>query len=351
MFGTGKRAFRKRKWYNVLMSAAGTHKNKHKKILDVSHSGRLRPHKHTSYVGLAVVLALAFMPLLLVSKTAVADNQSFVPRTEQVTAVVAAPVPTSAPTIANLSTGQIFSGTSSITIQGRCVTGTIVEIFKNQVMGGAQVCSRGAYSIAVDLFNGNNSIIARAYNADGIPGPDSPTITVELTPPGATQSGTLSGQAFANQVFIAAEISNNHRSDVSSIIRWPLVVHGGIAPYTVTISWGDGTTDTVAQSEAGQFTVNHDYGKAAGKNGSLPVTVKATDIIGDSASLHLVAVFDSPAQASGVLKFFGLAFDSPAALRLGWILLVAALLVVAGFWVGERRELHHLHLQTRPATH
>ncbi len=39
------------------------------KLLDKRHTGKIRPHKHTSYGSLMIVLFLAFLPLLSVSHT------------------------------------------------------------------------------------------------------------------------------------------------------------------------------------------------------------------------------------------------------------------------------------------
>src|ERR1041385_9148280 len=80
--------------------------------------------------------------------------------------------PTQAPTISVPKNGQTFSSIP-ITVSGLCQSGLLVEIFKNDVFSGSAQCRNGSFSLLVDLFNGQNDLIARVYDALNQASPDS----------------------------------------------------------------------------------------------------------------------------------------------------------------------------------
>jgi hypothetical protein len=84
--------------------------------------------------------------------------------------------PTKAATIGVPGNGQHF-GSLPITVSGSCQTGVLVEIFDNNVFVGSVLCRGGSYSLQIDLFDGQNDLVARVYDALNQQGPDSATVT------------------------------------------------------------------------------------------------------------------------------------------------------------------------------
>ncbi len=165
-------------------------KTGHTKLLTKHHTGKIRPHKHTSYGGLALILLLTFVPLMSASRSVSAAATDPVTGTYGTYAVVPGPIPKVAPSITNLANGRTFAASDSVPIKGSCPGNTLVKIFKNEVLAGAALCQNGAYQLSNDLFVGNNSLIARAYNANDVVSPDSTPVSVQLLLPGSKLNGT-----------------------------------------------------------------------------------------------------------------------------------------------------------------
>ncbi len=83
--------------------------------------------------------------------------------------------PSQAPTISVPTNGQRFSNTP-ITVSGICTKGLLVEIFNNGVFAGSVFCNNGSFSLQIDLFDGQNDLIARVYDALNQASPDSTTV-------------------------------------------------------------------------------------------------------------------------------------------------------------------------------
>lgn len=240
------------------------------KLLTHHHTGKLRPHAHTSYGSLALLIIMTLVPVFSASHAVVsADATDPVNGAFGGYAVVAAPVPKVAPTIANIPSGRTVTTNDPLPIKGSCPGGTLVKVYKNEVLAGAALCQGGGYQVSIDLFVGNNSLIARAYNANDVVSPDSNVVSVQLVLPGGTTKGTdqLNVQgAPAGQFYATSQVS--HRgANVGETMTWPITLSGGQAPYAVSISWGDGKTDLMSRGTAGQFDLSHAYDKPAGEIG------------------------------------------------------------------------------------
>lgn len=224
-----------------------------------------------------------------------------------------------------------------MTVSGSCPAKTLVEVFKNQVMTGATVCQNGNYSVQIDLFAGGNSLIARAYNANSIPGPDSLPVSVLSEPPGVGLAATAALNANgipANALYLTAQ-EFYRGSAAGQSTSWPMTISGGQAPYALSIGWGDGKTDLISRATPGQFTPSHTYAHAP-SSGYDTIVVQATDQNGQTAYLQLVALISG--KASGVTKVVGSGYSSSTLLRLAWQLLLLAIVLVIAFWLGEKRE-------------
>lgn len=321
-------------------------KNDHKKIIHKKHTGKLRPHKHTSYGSLAIIVALAFVPLLLVSRPVFASDGN------RTYAVVPGAVPKTPAVITAPSSGKVVTTSDPITVTGKCTSDNLIKIFKNEIMAGATLCQRGIFSLPIDLFAGNNTLIARTYNALDEPGPDSVPVTVSHVNPGTSLQGT--GQinsitAPTNQFFITTEVS--HRgANVGDPMTWPLTLTGGQAPYAVSVSWGDGKTELISRGAAGRFDISHTYKKAASYSGSYIIIIKATDQVGSDSYLQLSAIVSGDSKPAGIASALGGGSTGSPSIKLAWVGLGSAVVIVASFWIGERREAFVLsHKKTRTA--
>lgn len=289
------------------------------------------------------MLLLTLVPLVFASH-AVASAASF-PTPAPVSdsyasyAVVLGPTP-GKPTITNLINGASFTTAEPVQVQGHCNDGELVKVFKNEILAGAAYCAANSYRISIDLFIGTNSVIARAYNANDTVGPDSTTVGVQLQLPGTSLNGTgqLSSQdASAGQFYLTSGIT--HRGvAVGDTSSWTLVAAGGQAPYAVSVSWGDGKTDLYSRGEGGKFDIEHSYAKLT-STGSFTVVIKASDQSGNKSYLQLATLVSSDKKPAGVVGSIKSGYNGSTAVRIGWQLLGAAVLVVASFWFGERREL------------
>lgn len=311
---------------------------KRTKLLEHKHTGKLRAHKHTSYGALVLVLVMALLPLMVVSRSASADTTDPEHDAYGVYAVVPAKTP-DAPTISSPTSGSTFHGPDPVSVQGRCSADTLVQIYKNGVMAGAALCKSGAYQVAIDLFLGANSLTARAYNANNTPGPDSASVNVTLSALG-------SASAAQNQFYITAD-QLYRGAYTGQPLSWNLTIAGGEAPYALNISWGDGKTDLISRPVAGPLAISHTYDQPSSDRGSYNVTVKGSDQAGDSGFLQLVAIVsgDKKAVAFGSSTTGGSGTSTTITttiIKVAWQLMIVAVLVVASFWLGERHEFHLL---------
>ena len=313
-----------------------------KRRLDRSHTGKLRHHRHTSYVSLALILLLSVVPIFWATQ-AVASAASF-PTPPAVTdqygvyAVVPGATP-GTPSITSLANGASFNNAAPVQIRGRCNDGELIKVFKNEILAGAAYCSNGSYQISIDLFVGNNSLIARAYNANDAVGPDSNTVAVQLQLPGTNLNGInqLNSQgAPAGEFYVTSAVTHRGVAAGDTSV-WSLVMVGGQPPYAVSVSWGDGKTDLYSRGSAGQFDVQHTYAKAAA-SGNYTVIVKATDQAGNKTYLQLATLVKDSNKSGGVLNTIKGGYSGSTVIRMAWQMLAVLALVLAGFWLGERRE-------------
>jgi hypothetical protein len=319
-------------WYSKHM-----HHSKTKKILEHHHTGKVRHHRHTSYLSLALVLLLTCLPLFFASiSVSAASATDPVSGSYAVSGTIAAPAPQTAPTITTLTSGHIYTTADTVLISGSCPSGTIVKVFTNEVLVGAAVCTNGRYEVLISLFLGNNSVLARAYNANDVASPDSTPISVQLVLPGYTFNSTDLLNTFgapAGQFYLTGDLTHGGAS-VGQKMTWPLQAQGGQPPYALSISWGDGTTEVLNRGDAGAFEISHVYEKA----GDYRVIIKAVDQQGNKSYLQLVAQVHGDAAVVGAIGKAKNGYDKSFVLRLAWQLLLAAIIIFLSFWLGERRE-------------
>ena len=310
------------------------------KLLARHHTGKLRHHKHTSYGALAVILVLACLPLVAASRS-VAYAATSGGGGYQTYAVVAGPIPKTAPTINTPANGTHFTTADPVLVKGSCPNSTLVKIFKNGVLAGAGLCQGGAYQLQIDLFVGSNSLIAIAYNANDVASPESVPTSVQLILPGSDLNGSdqLNNQgAPAGQFYITSEVF--HRgSSVGDTTTWPLIIGGGQPPYAVSVSWGDGKTDLVSRGDANRFDISHVYSQPSGDHGGFTIVIKATDQAGTASYLQLVAIVSGQTKAAaGLVSGVTGGYGHSTIIRTAWQVMLVATIVVFSFWLGEKRE-------------
>ena len=193
---------------------------------------------------------------------------------------ISSPPPTVGATITIPRDGQSFT-TLPITVSGICPKDLLVKLFKNNVFAGSVECKNGSYSINIDLFSGQNELVARVYDSLDQAGPDSNKVTVSFSDnrPGA-----------ASRVFLTSTFAKKG-ANPGQTLTWPIIMSGGEGPYAISVDWGDGKKpDLISQQFAGTFNITHVYDSPGVYN----IIVKASDKNGGVAFLQLVGVANGP---------------------------------------------------------
>jgi hypothetical protein len=304
------------------------------KLSHHDHSGKLRPHEHTSYLPLGIILLVVGLGLIAYTSYA----QSPPPQYSSIglTGIVPADPPTVAATIEAPNQQQRF-GTSPVTVSGSCPADTLVEIFKNDIFAGSAPCtSAGTYSVEVDLLVGQNSLIARVYDALNQPGPDS-AATIVFYDALPSQADLLSPLDFSGTQLLLNTDAVFRGTFPEQELSIPLDILGGTPPYAVNIQWGDSTNKVVPRNDNVTFRTGHVYKKP----GTYQINLQATDAQDRFAFLSVAAIVNG--QPDIVAASTTNNIDSTTSrLLLLWPLYVGSFAVVISFWLGERREKHIL---------
>ncbi len=292
------------------------------------HTARMLPHEHTSYAALFFVLMLVGVGLIIYSSGTLAGSST---GSVSVTAIVPGPPITQPAVITNPVNGQHFTKIT-IPVEGTCPAGTVVKIFKNNVLAGTTFCqSTNLFSLQIDLFPGKNELVAHDYDAFGHVGPDSGSIFVYYDVP----AGAIAG-GVTNQFFIKTDVGIYRGIIAGQALTWPFEIVGGTGPYAISINWGDGKVSLLSQAEKGAFKAEHIY--ALG--GNYTVTVQGTDEDSNSAYLQVVAVVGG--AVGNVTATTKPTLFERGSLAVLWPLYALALFMVSSFWLGDRYEKEHL---------
>ena len=292
------------------------------------HSGVLRPHEHTSYLPLGLILlAVGF---ILLAYTASAASPPPEGGSIGLSGTMPAKPPTVAATIQQPTNGQRFSSTP-ITVVGTCPADTLVEIFKNDIFAGSTTCSPGgSYTLEIDLLIGQNTLVARVYDALNQAGPDSNTVTVfyDALP---AQAGALTPLDFGGDQLLLNTDAVFRGVFPEKEMSIPIDILGGTPPYAINVQWGDSTNKVIPRNDNLTFRANHIYKKP----GTYQVSIQATDAGGRVAFLTVASIVNG--QPDIVNSTTASAATTNKLLVL-WPLYAGAFAVVVSFWLGERRE-------------
>lgn len=303
------------------------------KLSQHHHSGRLRPHEHTSYVPLGLLLLV--VGVALVNYSASASS----PPPQSGSIGLSGTVPTKPPTIAatiKAPTNQQHFSISPVPFSGTCAANTLVEIFKNDIFAGSTPCSdAGTFSLEVDLLIGQNTMTAIVYDVLNQPGPVSTSVTVfyDALP---AQSGLSNTLDFGGPQLLLNTDAVFRGAFPEQELSIPIDIIGGLAPYAINIQWGDSNNKVVSRNDNVTFKSGHIYRKP----GTYQVAIQATDAAGRVAFLTVASIVNGqPSVAAGM----GSSNAVSSGLLVLWPLYTGAFAVVASFWLGERREKHLLN--------
>lgn len=258
-----------------------------------------------------------------------------------VTARIPAPFVTSPAVINSPVDGERFSSIP-IPVRGTCPSNAAyVNIFRNNLMSGTAICSGGLFQLSIDLFPGQNDLVAHVYNSTDDEGPVSDTVSVfyDVPKPPVLAPGTpipssppfTLKTAFVYKGYI-----------VGQTIKWPIEISGGYAPYAVSIDWGDGTSDVISRTQDGQFDISHKYSSSGGYKGSYIIKIQASDSAGQKAYIQFFVIVNSTAEITPAASIYNKpppSLTSDKWLWLAWPAYVLLLLLVVSYWLGEREEL------------
>jgi hypothetical protein len=280
-----------------------------------------------SRLGLILVSVLAIVGLA----TSTVNAQSTPPPGPQngsagLQGTVQTPPPKNAPTIATPATGQSFNKLP-VTVSGLCTSGLLVKIFANNVFVGSVLCGNGSYTVQIDLFEGQNDLVARIFDALDQPGPDSNIVTVTYSNNQFNETGI--------PLLRLSSIFARRGANPGETLNWPITISGGTSPYAISVDWGDGKPATLYSAPfAGSLNISHVYDNA----GTYVIIVKGTDKNGLTAFLQLVAQANGAVGQSGTGDKDGK--DKEIIIKVIWIPAAFLLaLLPLSFWLGRRYEL------------
>ena len=301
------------------------------------HSGQLKPHEHTSYLPLGILLLVVGLALTAYTATAATPYDGPEAGSIGLTGIMPGKPPTEAATIRTPANGQRFSETP-VTVTGTCPAETLVELFKNEIFAGSTICTaEGTYSLDIDLMNGQNVLIARVYDALNQPGPDSAPITVfyDGLPPQADALNSLEfggNQLLLNTDAVFRGVFPEREMAV------PIDILGGTPPYAVNVQWGDSTNKVIPRNDNVTFNATHAYAKP----GVYQVSLQASDASGRVAFLTVAAIVNGQPPAGVAAATSKPSSAITAQLLALWPLYAIAVTSVVSFWIGERREKYIL---------
>lgn len=272
-----------------------------------------------------------------------------------VSAVIEAPPLTTAATIMSPNHGTSTQN-STIQVRGTCPSDSYVTLRLNGVFNGVAWCDNHTYTIQASLYRGENEMAVQAYNVTDRAGPHTPAIRVTYDEPviSATPASIAAGRPRGGLTLGASPIlltSNfTFRSfSVAEDFSWQLDLEGGRPPYTVHVSWGDGSSAELYFKTDPVFTLNHHYANP----GYFVVHVTSTDTVGQQKIMQLAALLknangDAPyltalktkkaVGPSTTAAIAGVNIATKRWLAVAWPTYIVVLLMATSFWLGELQE-------------
>lgn len=306
---------------------------KHLKIIEHQHTGRLRPHEHTSYVFLALLVVVVGVFLAVFSVSTFAADPPPQAGSVGLTGTLPAKPPKVAATITSPKSQQHF-GSSPITVSGTCPSATLVEIYKNNIFAGSTPCGNdGNFSVSIDLLYGPNSLTAQVYDVLNQAGPTSDPVDIfyDATAP---QAGGLSFLNFSGSQLVLNSSGIYRGAFPGQTLNVPITIIGGLGPYAVNVEWGDSSNKIIPRSDNSVFNASHIYKKP----GTYRITIEATDSQQQVAFLTVAAIINGTPGAISTINISSVSKSPTNKLLVLWPAYAMVATFVASFWMGERRE-------------
>ncbi len=308
-----------------------------------SHSGRMRPHEHTSYVALSLIVLMVgvFLSVLTVFSFASASPG---PQASSVSlsGEMPGPPPSTGAVITDPINSQTFQNTP-ITVSGSCPSGTLVEIYKNDIFAGSTPCNNNnTFTVQVDLLYGQNSLTAIDYNQLNEAGPTSKAVNVTYNVQVPPISSILNINFTATQLIL--ETSAIFRGTFpGQELYVPIKILGGSAPFALDVNWGDNSSQLIPSGINTTVNASHIYKSP----GTYKITIRGSDNQHRVAFLSVAAIVNGqPGAVAGSSNSKG---GTTNKLLVLWPLYAIAATLVVSFWLGEKREKHVLADVLKPA--
>ncbi|HEX8182546.1 MAG TPA: hypothetical protein VF575_03000 [Candidatus Saccharimonadales bacterium] len=253
---------------------------------------------------------------------------------------ISSPPPTRAATITTPVSGRSFT-TLPVTVNGLCPQGVMVKLFSNNIFIGSVTCTNGSYSLQVDLFSGQNELIARVFDDLDQAGPDSNIVNVTFN--------DASFGTFASRVTLSSSFAKKG-ANPGDALTWPIILSGGVGPYAISIDWGDGKPVTLKSVPfADTLNFDHIYDAA----GVYRIIVKATDSLGSTAYLQLIGVANGAVGSSSTNAKDDKSGSTTTVTKTKYSIipsLLALPLTLSTFWLGRKYELQVLRRRIEAST-
>lgn len=326
------------------------------------HTGRHLHRRHSSHGLLFLLLIITGIFMFLSLSTLEAAG---ITTNGQVNVNLI--VPGSAP-----STGAVITAPankSSVTkslleVSGTCPSGTVVALYTNGHFTASSVCSaESTFSVTTQLTPGSNVLQAQNYDALNQPGPSTNQVQVLFdveTPPSLQQVNQAEDITIDETIptQTAAQPNENpcYNPLPPSATSWlnittscitrnifvgekldlPITITGGLAPYAVSLDWGEEDSHQLySLAMNGRHVLSHVFLTPRVKN----LTIQATDARGETTRVTTVVDVNDPGEptAAGHLNIID-TFFKPALVN--WFdssvpLYWAAVALLAGFWIGD----------------
>lgn len=300
------------------------------KILPHTHTAKLRPHEHTSYLPLAILLVV--VGIALSSFTVYSQSPGPQEGSIGLTGIVPGNAPSRAATIDTPVQDSRFL-TSPVNVSGTCPLNTVVQLYKNDIFAGSSECSAaGQYTLSIDLLFGENKLTAKVYDALNQSGPDSTAVTAIYDAlPAQAGSTTVLDFSGAQLLVNTDAVFRGTFPDQELII--PVEIIGGTPPYAVNIQWGDATNKVVSRESALTFNAGHVYKKA----GTYQISLQVSDAKSRVAFITVAAIVNGQPDTATSANIIGNISQGNILIAL-WPLYACSVGIVISFWLGERRE-------------
>lgn len=158
-------------------------------------------------------------------------------------------------------------------------------------------------------------------------------------------------KAFVNTTLIWMKSNYQYRLyHPGQLISWGVEMGGGRLPYKLTVDWGDHHINHLTITSRNMFYLNHAYQSEA----DYIITLNAADSANGAGVMQLVAVVQAPGDAPAAIvggtsgPFATLFSGVQQRLWLIWPSYIVVVLMVIGYWLGEREEYQQLMARRRP---